>query len=266
MRSLPFFFPLDQNGSPVSGRSPIVLPTADGTKMLLRTGRSGGRGSYGYTGRGGGGGKRAPWDRLSTKQIVYGIIGANVAVCGVWQIAWMKYSNFNEAPMLVWMRKNWALSLGNLKEGRIWTLFTSTFSHEAPLHLLFNMVIVYQFAPQIISSIGNARFLALYAFAGVAGNVASALTRTIWPKAPGVGASGSMFGLTAFTAAAMPSLELLLFFVVPVNARYALAGWSLFELVSEVYWQGNRTIDGAAHLGGIAAGLIFYRKVMRGKF
>lgn len=47
------------------------------------------------------------------------------------------------------------------------------------------------------SSIGNARFLALYALTGVAGNALSLVTRTIWPKAPGVGASGSVFGLTA---------------------------------------------------------------------
>ncbi len=63
-------------------------------------------------------------------------------------------------------------SMRNLREGRPWTLLTSTVSHNAFPHLALNMIGLYFFGGAILSVMGGANLLAVYALGGVAGSVA----------------------------------------------------------------------------------------------
>jgi membrane associated rhomboid family serine protease len=75
-----------------------------------------------------------------------------------------------------------------------WRLVTGAFLHDPqnPLHLGFNMYILYWLGTMIEPAIGHARFFALYMCSLLAGSFGALL---VSPNAVTVGASGAVFGL-----------------------------------------------------------------------
>src|SRR5689334_12079537 len=93
------------------------------------------------------------------------------------------------------------LSLGakdnqGILDGQYYRLLTSMFLHLGIIHIGVNAYSLYAIGPETERLYGTARFLAIYFIAGLAGGVASfALS-----AAPGVGASGAIFGLVGALA------------------------------------------------------------------
>jgi membrane associated rhomboid family serine protease len=83
-----------------------------------------------------------------------------------------------------------------VSQGEYWRLITGGFLHAAnPLHILFNMYILYWLGQMLEPSLGHVRFVALY-FASLLAGAFGALLLT--PVTRGtVGASGAVFGLMA---------------------------------------------------------------------
>src|SRR4051812_23513192 len=81
--------------------------------------------------------------------------------------------------------------------GEYWRLITGGFLHDPanPLHLGFNMYILYWLGTMLEPALGHARFLALY-FASLLAGALGALLLTD-PRAATTGASGAVFGLMA---------------------------------------------------------------------
>jgi membrane associated rhomboid family serine protease len=79
-------------------------------------------------------------------------------------------------------------------EGEIWRLVTGGFLHAptSPIHILFNMFILYWLGTQLEPELGHARFLALYLASLLTGSFGALL---LSPDAVTVGASGAVFGL-----------------------------------------------------------------------
>src|SRR3954451_17877392 len=83
-----------------------------------------------------------------------------------------------------------------VSQGEYWRLVTSGFLHAAsPLHLLFNMYILYWLGQMLEPTLGHVRFLALY-FTSLLGGSFGALLLSPADQ-PTVGASGAVFGLMA---------------------------------------------------------------------
>lgn len=81
---------------------------------------------------------------------------------------------------------------------------------------------------------------------------------------PMVGASGGVFGILAAFTILFPNTELMLiFFPVPVKAKYLIGGYVLLEVILSVYQvQGDNTAH-LAHVGGAIVGaalVLFWRK------
>lgn len=77
--------------------------------------------------------------------------------------------------------------------GAWWQLLTSTFTHQSLLHILFNMLALWQFMQPLEQVLGRTRVLAVYFIAGLAGSAV-----VMWagePYAQTIGASGAVFGL-----------------------------------------------------------------------
>jgi membrane associated rhomboid family serine protease len=73
-----------------------------------------------------------------------------------------------------------------------------------------------------------------------------------------IGASGACYGLLIAWALIFPTRELLLFFVFPVQARYAVmifGGLAFFSGLSA----GGGTVAHFAHLGGLVAGYLYLK-------
>ncbi len=75
---------------------------------------------------------------------------------------------------------------------------------------------------------------------------------------PTVGASGGLFGLLFAFAVMFPNRVILLFFVIPMKARYLVALYGLLELYQGVYVM-NSGVAHFAHLGGMVGGLPMIR-------
>ena len=166
-----------------------------------------------------------------------------------------------------------ALSKEGLEHGFVWQLVTYQFMHAGFWHLALNSWAIYVFGRELESFLGGKKFLALVFSSGIVGGVFQILTAIVWPElfdGRVVGASACAFGLVAAFAMLYPERELmiLIFFVIPVRMRaktllilsgvLAVAG----IVFSESVFGGN--VANAAHLGGMAMGWFFVRKILQG--
>lgn len=77
-------------------------------------------------------------------------------------------------------------------DGEWWRLVTASFLHAGPIHIFFNLLMLWWFGRPLEELIGRGRFLGVYAVAVFAGAAGSLL---IAPENATVGASGAVFGI-----------------------------------------------------------------------
>jgi membrane associated rhomboid family serine protease len=140
-----------------------------------------------------------------------------------------------------------------------WQVVTYAFMHGSFEHLFFNMLGLWMFGSELERVWGEKRFLQFYA----ASVLAAALTQLIVTAVmgtnyPTVGASGGLFGLLLAFAIMFPNRIILLFFVLPMKARYLVALYGLLELYQGV-WVMNSGVAHFAHLGGMVGGYLMIR-------
>jgi membrane associated rhomboid family serine protease len=135
---------------------------------------------------------------------------------------------------------------------RPWTMITSMFLHGSPGHLLLNMFILFQFGLLVEQRIGSKRFLPFYFIAGIVGSIAFSL---FVPDGSAVGASGAIMGVLGMSIMLFPNLKVLFFFMIPMTLRTASIIFVAIEVLG--MFNPHSTIGHAAHLGGLACGLIY---------
>ena len=164
------------------------------------------------------------------------------------------------------------LSLEGIEKGYVWQLLTYQFMHAGWFHIFMNSWVIYFFGQELESWLGGKKYLALVLSSGVVGGVVQMLVALLWPQYFGgavVGASAAGFGLIAAYGAMFPDreLQMLLLFVFPVTlrARTFLIGSAVVALAGfafpDVILPG---VAHAAHLGGMAMGWFFVRKILQG--
>jgi rhomboid protease GluP len=133
----------------------------------------------------------------------------------------------------------------SILDGEYWRLITPIFLHSGIPHLFFNSLSLYYLGPNVEHIYGHKKFLIIYFFAGIMGNVAS----FAFSPAFGVGASGAIFGL----------MGALLFFGIekPIIFKRG-SGMQLIVLfiLNIVYGFSVENIDNYAHIGGAIAGFL----------
>jgi membrane associated rhomboid family serine protease len=77
-------------------------------------------------------------------------------------------------------------------DGDVWRLVTGGFLHAGPIHLLFNMYVLYILGTMLEPAIGRVRFGIIYFVSLLCGSFGALL---VTPNSPTVGASGAVFGL-----------------------------------------------------------------------
>ncbi len=135
-----------------------------------------------------------------------------------------------------------------LAAGEYYRLWTVTLLHGDLIHLAFNMYALYLAGTIVERWYGSIRFLAFYLACAAAGSTASFV---FGGDVPSVGASGAVFGLFGIllTAGALHH---------PVDRQArGLVNQLVFLIIINIVFgfASNGTIDNAAHLGGLAAGL-----------
>jgi membrane associated rhomboid family serine protease len=72
---------------------------------------------------------------------------------------------------------------------------------------------------------------------------------------PMIGASGAVFGVMAAFAILFPNTEFMLYFAIPVKAKYLVSAYFVFELYQSFNAPGDNVAH-LAHVGGAIVGAI----------
>lgn len=193
--------------------------------------------------------------RMVLVNIVPKIIVINILVFLLWNI----YGPVNPEFMV----KHFLVSWTTLTEGRIWTLFTSAFSHNMLWHIFINMFVFLNFGIVVEKYLGPMRFLIFYLLAGITGSLVHSLVCAYifhQPNLLALGASGAISGVVLLFALLYPQEKIFLFGLVPLPAIWAavmFTGIDVYGLVSQTRGVAS-PIGHGAHLGGALAGLIYF--------
>lgn len=145
----------------------------------------------------------------------------------------------------------------------IWQLFSYMFLHAPTtvFHIFFNMYALLIFGVSIEQAWGSRRFLYYYLFCGIGAGITIYLINLITGGAgyyhPTIGASGAVFGLLLAFGVLYPNTELLLFFILPIKAKYLVIMYGLVELYLELFGRQSN-ISHLGHLGGLLFGIIYF--------
>lgn len=154
-----------------------------------------------------------------------------------------------------------------LKNGFIWQIFTYMFIHGSWMHIFFNMYALLLFGAPIEEVWGSKKFLIYYLFTGVgAGITIFALNIIIGGEAsmiPTIGASGAVFGILLAFGILFPDTQILLFFFIPIKAKFLVILYGGIELYSMITTMGSSNISHIGHLGGLLFGIIYFLVLKR---
>ena len=148
---------------------------------------------------------------------------------------------------------------GAVRTFMVWQVFTYMFVHFGLLHLLFNMLALWMFGLPIEQSWGTRRFLKFYFQCGVVAGLCVLIANMLigdWAT-PTLGASGAVFGLLVAFGILFPDTMLLMFFLFPMKAKYAVMIYVAVEIV--VTFGPNTGVSTVAHLGGAAFAYVYLK-------
>lgn len=148
-----------------------------------------------------------------------------------------------------------------IEKGEYYRIFTSMFLHFGFDHLLNNMVILAAIGWNLEYEIGQLKFVILYLFSGLGGNLLSAYWDIrVGDYAVSAGASGAIFGV----------IGALLYVAIRNRGRIGdISGKGLvFMIILSLYYgYSSGGVDNMAHIGGLIAGfllsVLLYRKKNR---
>ena len=137
---------------------------------------------------------------------------------------------------------------------RPWTLVTYMFLHAGIGHIFFNMLGLFFFGPRVEERIGSNRFITLYLISGIVGALFSIM---LAPRNPILGASGAVLGVLMAFARFWPRERLLIWGVVPVEARWLVIIYAALDVLGGFGGVGRGGVANFAHLGGFAGALLY---------
>jgi membrane associated rhomboid family serine protease len=147
-------------------------------------------------------------------------------------------------------------------DGQWWRLITPVLVHFGPLHIVFNLVWIYQLGPAVERLMSRAAYLATYFGTAVAGNVCSDVVYHHQAAFLSGGASGAVYGLGGVIVGAYLQTQWRnRGHRDPVPGGLVFNGPAVRSLgifFGAYLLVGNLIphLDGAAHFGGGVAGLV----------
>jgi rhomboid protease GluP len=145
----------------------------------------------------------------------------------------------------------WGSNFGPLTaDGAWWRLLTSAFVHFGLVHLALNMWVLWDAGRLAERLFDPAAFLFIYVVAAVVASLAS----VAWnPWVNSAGASGAIFGVIGALVVYMADRSNGVPFAVMRAHRNSLLVFAAYSIVFGLIATG---VDNAAHLGGLAAGML----------
>jgi membrane associated rhomboid family serine protease len=150
-----------------------------------------------------------------------------------------------------------------------WTILTYAFLHDVvPLHLLFNMLMLYWYGSIIQEFLGSRRLINLYILGAFFGALLALIVFNFIPfyrNIPAVsiiGASGSVMAIMFASATLMPDYTFFLFLIGPVKIKYIAFFFFIISLAGTI---GTNAGGEIVHLGGAFLGYIYIKQLQAGR-
>jgi len=129
------------------------------------------------------------------------------------------------------------------------------------MHLFWNMYMLVMFGVPVEEEIGALKFMVFYLFCGTGAGIVILLIGLIAGDVsyiiPTIGASGALFGVMVAFAVLFPDAVLLLFFAIPVKAKYMVLIYGGLELFFEL--TGSQPdVSHIGHLGGLLCAILWF--------
>ena len=134
---------------------------------------------------------------------------------------------------------------------RPYQLITYMFLHSSFMHIIFNMLGLITFGPDIEERFGSKKFLQYYLIMGIV----SGLCHALFISNPVLGASGAVWGVMMMYALFNPNTILHLYFLIPVKVKYIVGIFFTIELYLALTGS-NDGVSHIAHVGGALTGAI----------
>jgi membrane associated rhomboid family serine protease len=191
------------------------------------------------------------------------LVIANVAC---WLGLVMVLDKFLGVPILQWFGLQPYLFI---QEFHIWQPFSYMFLHHPgnPMHVLFNMLILWMIGSELEQYWGRRFFLSYYLVSGVGAGLIYSFVALIYHLAIDsnstvmlqnvIGASGGVFGLILAYGIVFSERPMLFMFIFPMKAKHfamVLAGIEVLNLLSAGF---RSEVANLAHLGGLIAGFLY---------
>lgn len=149
--------------------------------------------------------------------------------------------------------ENFVLYSYNSEHFQLHQLVSYMFLHSSVLHIVFNMIGLIVFGPDIEKRFGTINFIKLYLLMGV---VAGLFNMFLIPN-PVLGASGAVWGLMMIYALFNPNTVLYIYFIIPAKVKYIIGTFFVVELILSIIGS-NDGVSHVAHVGGALTGLLIY--------
>jgi membrane associated rhomboid family serine protease len=173
--------------------------------------------------------------------ILVGIIVANVLI---------SYKGFND---LAFFRK-YEFHVGSIRSGEQIRMLSSGFLHADFMHLAFNMLTLWFFAPVVIGWLGTISFALIYFGSLIFGSLLTMLFHKNDYNYRAVGASGAVTGVLYSAILLQPDMMLGIFGIIPMPAYL----FGILYLLYSIYGMKakNDNIGHVAHFGGAIGGYL----------
>ncbi|MBN2657017.1 MAG: rhomboid family intramembrane serine protease [Spirochaetales bacterium] len=139
-----------------------------------------------------------------------------------------------------------------------WTPVTYMFTHGGMNHIIYNMLGLFFFGPQLERRMGSWEFLSFYMVTGILSGVFSLAVYILWGQNIFlIGASGAIFGILLAYAVYYPNAVVYLFFVIPIRTRILVPLFAALELAQEIF-SINGGIGHLTHLAGFGVAFLYF--------
>ena len=132
---------------------------------------------------------------------------------------------------------------------KLYQLVSYMFLHGSFFHIFFNLFVLYLFGRELEGVWGTKRFLIYYFVSGIGAGVVTVLLS----NNSVIGASGAIYGLLLAYGLLFPNRMLLIWFIIPMKAKYVVILFGVFEFLASMSGGGDG-IAHLTHLGGMAFG------------
>lgn len=148
--------------------------------------------------------------------------------------------------------RKYQFHVGSIRAGEQIRMITSGFLHADIMHLAFNMIALYSFAPVVTDNLGNLTFLLIYAGSLIFGSLLTMLFHSNEYNYRAVGASGAVTGIIYSAILLYPNMTIGIFGIIPMPAYIFGIGYLLYSIYGMKSRKDN--IGHTAHFGGAIGG------------